>query len=116
MTDFDGQTPPPYEPAYAVRLGLFVKTAYAMYDNAQPPGNPTPTPPVPIQPGYNFVGWVQMKDFFIHEQDYSFYGILAQNQSNPNRYVLAIRGTRSDIEWWDDFRSEEQVLFPNFGT
>jgi hypothetical protein len=114
MAELGGPLPPPYV-AHAVSLGLFVKAAYWMYDHAHPAGNPTPTPPSPFLPDYNFVAWVQMKDFFIKEEDYSFYGLLAQNQSNSNRYVLAIRGTRSDSEWWVDFRSMEQVALTNFG-
>jgi hypothetical protein len=114
MAELGGPLPPPYS-AHAVSLGLFVKTAYWMYDNAQPPGNPLPSPPPQFPSGYSFFAWVQMKDFFIREEDYGFYGLLAQNRLNPNRYVLAIRGTRSDSEWWVDFRSMEQVPLTNFG-
>jgi hypothetical protein len=114
MAELGGPLPPPYV-AHAVSLGLFVKTAYWMYDHAKPAGNPLPSPPPQFQPGYDFFAWVQMKDFFIKEEDYSFYGLLAQNRSNPNRYVLAIRGTRSDSEWWVDFRSMEQVPLTKFG-
>lgn len=113
MAELSGPTPP-YEPAYAVRLGLLVETAYWMYDNAQPPGNPLPSPPPQFPPGYSFVAWVQMKDFFIDQQDYSFYGFIARKLSKPNSYVLAIRGTRSDSEWWDDFRSMEQTTLTGF--
>jgi hypothetical protein len=113
MAEPGGPLPPPYA-AHAVSLGLFVKAAYSMYDNAQPPGNPLPSPPSPFLPGYDFFAWVQMKDFFINEENYSFYGLLAQNRLNPNRYVLAIRGTRSDAEWWDDFRSMEQTTLTGF--
>src|SRR5260370_8539950 len=113
MAELGGPTPP-YEPAYAVRLGLLVETAYWMYDNAQPPGNPLPSPPPQFPPGYSFVAWVQMKDFFIDEQDYSFYGFIARKLSKPNSYVLAIRGPRSDSEWRVDFRSLEHTTLPPF--
>lgn len=100
--------------AKAAFLGQFVSAAYDMYD-AQP-SNPVPWPPPPLPGGYIFVAWVQMKDFFIEESPYTFYGLLARNPDNVNDFVLAIRGTSDAEEWWDDFRSMSQVVMPNFGS
>ena len=54
---------------------------------------------------YNFVAWVQMRDFIFEEGNWTFYGLLAQNPSGTNDYVLAIRGTSDLTEWWDDLTS-----------
>jgi hypothetical protein len=100
--------------AKAAFLGQLVNFAYTMYDND--PSNPTPSPAVPLPGNYQFVAWVQMRDFFIWEGAYTFYGLLARKPSTANEYVLAIRGTSSWTEWWDDFRSMGQTTLPNFGN
>jgi hypothetical protein len=52
----------------AVFLGQCVEVVYKMYENAQPPNNPTPTPGWPLPNGYKFVAWVQMRDFSLFGQ------------------------------------------------
>ena len=100
--------------AKAAFLGQFVNEVYDMYDAN--PDNPLPWPlPYPLPGGYIFVAWVQMKDFFIWQSPYQFYGLLARNPNKVNDFVLAIRGTSDAEEWWDDFRSMSQVVLPNFG-
>jgi hypothetical protein len=56
-----------------------------------------------------------MQDFFISESPYTFYGLIARNPSGTNDYVLAIRGTSSPEEWWDDFVSMNLVQMTGFG-
>jgi hypothetical protein len=104
---------PPAEQKLAALYGQLVSTAYDMYDNNR--NNPTPPWPSQLPGNYQFVAWVQMKDFFIWQGPYEFYGLLAQSPDNVNDYVLAIRGTSDTEEWWDDFRSLTQVPMPNFG-
>jgi Lipase (class 3) len=93
--------------------GELVSIAYNMYDND--PNNLTPTPPSHFQPPYKFIAWVIMRDFIAWDGKWVFYGLIAQNTSKTSEYVLAIRGTSSWIEWYDDLRSMELVPFPDFG-
>jgi hypothetical protein len=103
---------PTYDPLKAAFYGQFVNAAYAMYDKY--PSNATP-PPVQLPGNYKFVAWVQMQDFFISTTPYEFYGLIAQNPSGANDYVLAIRGTSNRTEWWDDFVSQIPWAWDAFG-
>ncbi len=98
----------------AVFYGQLVNAAYEMYDNY--PTKPTPPWPSPLPGNYKFVAWVQMRDFFISESPYVCYGLIAQNPSGTDDYVLAIRGTSDVEEWWDDFVSMNLVQMPGFGN
>ena len=40
--------------------------------------------------------------FIIGTTGPTFYGFIAQSASDPSRFVLAIRGNSSGVEWWDD--------------
>jgi hypothetical protein len=102
----------PFDAARAVFYGQFVKAAYSMYGSA--PSNPTPTPAV-LPAGYNFVAWVQMRDFVIEEGNWTFYGLMAQHASSTNEFILAIRGTADMTEWWDDLTSIVSVPLTGFG-
>lgn len=105
-----------YDPLKAAFYGELVNAAYTMYDDD--PTNPTPSPPKPpaqLPGNYKFVAWVQMQDFFISQSPYTFYGLIAQNPSGANDYVLAIRGTSDPEEWWDDFVSMNLVQMTGFG-
>ena len=82
-----------------------------MYDNH--PDNPTP-PTVKLPDKYNFVAWVQMRDFIFEEGDWTFYGMLAHNPGTDD-YVLAIRGTSDPTEWWDDLTSMVPWQWEAFG-
>ena len=106
----------PYDPLKAAFYGQFVNAAYTMYDDQ--PTNPTPPPPKPPKtlPGnYRFVAWVQMRDFIFESGDWTFYGLIAQNPSGANDYVLAIRGTSDPTEWWDDLTSMVPWPMEGFG-
>ena len=106
----------PYDPLKAAFYGQFVNAAYTMYDDQ--PTNPTPPPPKPPKtlPGnYRFVAWVQMRDFIFESGDWTFYGLIAQNPSGANDYVLAIRGTSDLTEWWDDLTSMVPWAWDAFG-
>lgn len=102
-----------YDPAQAVLYGQLVEIAYHMYDSAQ--GNPAPPPPSPFFPGFKFIAWVQMKDFIIEDSDWTFYGLIAQNMTDTNKFILAIRGTSNLTEWWDDLTSMVLVPLEGFG-
>jgi len=101
-----------YDPARAVEYGQLIQLAYDMYGNGQ---GPTPAPPTPFQDGYTFTAWVQMRDFFIEEGDWTFYGFIAQRTSKANEFVLTIRGTGSNVEWLDDITAMVPVPMAGFG-
>ena len=105
--------PIPLDTERAVQLGIFIQTAYNMY-NAQPPSQ-TQNPPTPFIDDYKFIAWIQMKDFVVTSGDWQFYGLIAQRLSSPNEYVLAIRGTGNLTEWLDDAASMVLVPLPNWG-
>ena len=100
-----------FDKAKAVNLGLLLKAAYAMYK----PGDLTPQP-AGISPAYQFVAWVQMQDFSIGSSQFEFYGVVVQEVAHPGHYVVAIRGTEGDIEWFDDFTSVYPVPWPGGGN
>jgi hypothetical protein len=89
--------------AAAVQYAMLVEEAYWMFENdssgtAQPP----PRSPFPV-PGYKFVTWVQMKNpLFDPNPSYAFYGMIAQSTTDPDKFVLAIRGTDSYQEMLQD--------------
>ena len=69
-----------------------------MYESG---GTPTPAPKA-IPSGWNLVAWIQMSDFLLNDANPKFYGLIAQNASNLDSFILAIRGTEGAVEWWDD--------------
>jgi predicted chitinase len=100
---------PNYDAAQATLLGQFVEAAYTMFgDN---PGNLLPPASTNFPSGYRLLAAVQMRDFVIGSTGPMFYGFVAQQQADPTRFVLALRGTVGDIEWWDDFLSLGMVPF-----
>jgi hypothetical protein len=52
-----------------------------------------------------------MQDFILGSTGPTFYGFVAQSTADPNRFVLAIRGTSSWVEWWDDFNAALKTPF-----
>jgi predicted chitinase len=99
-----GFVPAPFNAAQATQYGLFVEAAYSMYEAS--PNNPTPEPAAGDLPaGYDLVAWILMRDFIVTQSGQAFYGFIAQNKQNLNSFVVAIRGTQTPEEWWDDFTS-----------
>src|SRR5579863_8748611 len=89
----------PFDNKAAADYGRFVQAAYQTF--AADSSNLTPAPQG-IPAGWTMVAWIQMSDFGFGKVEPMFYGFIAQNQSNANAFVVAIRGTEGSIEWWDD--------------
>lgn len=108
--------PLPFNPAVATQYGLFVQAAYSMY--AANPNNLTPQPASDFPAGYELSAWIQMQDFVLSSTGPTFYGFIAQSKADPTEFVMAIRGTQTLEEWWDDLTSIGKTPFgqPNCGS
>jgi hypothetical protein len=97
----------PFNTKAAILYGQFVKAAYSMYD----PATLTPPPSADFPAGYQLTAWINMRDFILGSTDPVFYGFIAQNMTDANEFVLAIRGTLNGVEWWDDFNAAIKTPF-----
>jgi triacylglycerol lipase len=88
------------DPTTAVAYGPFIQAAAAQYASAPSVVNPATITLMPA--GYTLVRTIQMTDFFATEQSRVFYGYVAVG-GDPVTAVVALRGTGSNMEWWDDF-------------
>jgi hypothetical protein len=102
-------TAQPYDEVAAVQYGLLIEAVYSMY-YAQPT-NPTPPTQADFPNGLRLLAWVQMNDFTLVETSPQFYGVIAQSVTDSTKFVLALRGTESPIEWFDNFTSIIKVPF-----
>ena len=88
------------DPTTAVTYGPFIQAAEAQYTSDPSQVNPASVKNMPA--GYTLVRTIQMTDFFGPEQSRVFYGYVAVG-GEPATAVVALRGTATDTEWWDDF-------------
>ena len=88
------------DPTTAVTYGPFIQAAEAQYISDPSQVNPAAITNMPA--GYTLVRTIQMTDFFGPEQSRVFYGYVAVG-GDPTTAVVALRGTESTMEWWDDF-------------
>src|SRR6266516_8068137 len=88
-----------FNPATALTWGPFIQAAYDQF--ASDPGQNNPAAINNMPPGYSLVRTIQMTDFFGFEQVRVLYGFVAVG-GDPKTAVVALRGTASSIEWWDD--------------
>jgi hypothetical protein len=86
-------------PATAVTWGPFIQAAEAQYASDPSQVNPTAIKNMPA--GYTLVRTIQMTDFLGPEQSRVFYGFVAAG-GEPTTAVVALRGTSTNTEWWDD--------------
>lgn len=95
---------PQTAPPDAMEYGQFVKVAYDVYDagtgNLNPSLKDYPTLPSGYVPLLN----IQMVDFFGTHKTTKYYGFFAASTTVPETIIMAIRGTQSIEEWWDDFQ------------
>ena len=87
-------------PATAVTYGPFIQAAEAQYSSDPSVVSPAAITNMPA--GYTLVRTIQMTDFLGPEQSRVFYGYVAVG-GDPATAVVALRGTESTMEWWDDF-------------
>jgi kumamolisin len=106
----------PFDPNPALLYGQFVQAAYTMYD--ADPTNLTPAQSADFPVGNQLNAWVQMQDFVIGSTGPTFYGFVAQSAADPNRFIVALRGTSNGVEWWDDANAAIMTPFkvPNCGS
>ena len=88
------------DPATAVAYGPFIQAAEAQYSSDPSVVSPATIKNMPA--GYKLVRTIQMTDFLGPEQSRVFYGYVAAG-GDPITAVVALRGTESTMEWWDDF-------------
>jgi triacylglycerol lipase len=86
-------------PATAVTWGLFIQAAFDQY--ASDPGQINPAAIKNMPAGYTLVRTIQMSDFLGPQQSRAFYGFIAVG-GDPKTAVVAVRGTATTTEWWDD--------------
>ena len=86
-------------PATAVTWGPFIQAAYDQF--ASDPGQVNPAAIKNMPAGYTLVRTIQMSDFFGPGQSRVFYGFVAVG-GDPRTAVVALRGTATATEWWDD--------------
>jgi triacylglycerol lipase len=90
----------PMDAATAVGFGPFIQAAYDQFEND--PGQVNPPEIVNLPEGYTVVRTVQMSDFIIEPiGEPKLYGFLAKG-GNPETQIIAIRGTATATEWWDN--------------
>jgi triacylglycerol lipase len=86
-------------PATAVTWGPFIQAAYDQFASDPGQANPAAIKNMPV--GYALVRTIQMSDFLGPEQSRVFYGFVAVG-GDPKTAVIALRGTATTTEWWDD--------------
>ena len=86
-------------PATAVTWGPFIQAAEAQYSSD--PSQLSPAAITDMPAGYTLVRTIQMTDFLGPEQSRVFYGFVAMG-GDPQTAVVALRGTSTNTEWWDD--------------
>jgi triacylglycerol lipase len=89
------------DPATAVTWGPFIQAAEAQY--ASDPGQVNPATITNMPAGYTLVRTIQMDDSFGPVRPRVFYGFVAVG-GDPPTAVVALRGTATTLEWWDDLQ------------
>ena len=91
----------PMNPATALTWGPFIQAAYEQFVSA--PGQVNPAAITNMPAGYTLVRTIQMTDSFGPVQSRVFYGFVAVG-GTPTTAVVALRGTATTTEWWNDFQ------------
>ena len=89
------------DPTTAVTYGPFIQAAEAQYSSD--PSQVSPATITNMPAGYTLVRTIQMTDSFGSAQSRVFYGYVAVG-GVPQTAVVALRGTATTTEWWDNFQ------------
>jgi len=93
-------TPTTYDPMQAYNYGVFVQIAYQMLSDH--PGNLTPPVPKNFPAGYKLFAYLTAEDKVGEIDVRTFYGYIAQSQTDSNVFIGAVRGTEGVLEWLKD--------------
>ncbi|GAA4480566.1 lipase family protein [Rhodococcus olei] len=96
----------PLDPTSAVVLGPFIDAAYGQFRVHESDVSPAA---IPLPTGYSLVRNIQMRDFLVGEEAPRFYGYLA---AGPAMQVIALRGTATITEWFDDLHWDSTRFTP----
>jgi triacylglycerol lipase len=99
------------QPPLALQYGMFVKAAYDVFKQDESKLNPSQSEYKSFPSGYKLLANIQMTDFFGSSRTQRYYGFFASSTLLRGLLVIAIRGTKTWEEWWDDFHVE-LVPFP----
>ena len=91
----------PMNPTTAVTWGPFIQAAYEQF--VSDPGQVNPAAIKNMPAGYTLVRTIQMTDSIGPVQSRVFYGFVAVGGTPPIA-VVALRGTATTVEWWNDFQ------------
>ncbi|WP_158538530.1 lipase family protein [Chitinophaga skermanii] len=105
---------PTQAPPNALLYASFIEEAYSVYENNPNDINPSLAAYGDFLNGYTLMYNLQMKDFFIDEKPYAYYGFIARNIAT-NEVIVAIRGTADATEWWDDFHFSLIPFYQGWG-
>ena len=90
----------PMDKTTAVGLGPFIQAVFNQFTSSPELVNPPAIANLPA--GYTLERTIQMSDFIIEPiGEPKLYGCLAKG-GNPVRQVIALRGTATATEWWDN--------------
>src|SRR5271165_2368870 len=106
----------PFDPKAGSLYGQFVQAAYSMY--SANPSSLEPKVSNDFPAGFHMAAWIQMDDFIIDSTGPQFYGFIAQSTQDTSKFIVALRGTSSLEEWWDDLHALRLTPFkiPNCGN
>jgi hypothetical protein len=93
-------------PLNALHYGFFVKEAVEFHKKSPNVLSPTQDEYLNFPSGYKLFANIQMTDFMGQTETPVYFGFMAFEILNPTHMVVAIRGTQSLMEWWDDFQIE----------
>lgn len=91
----------PMNPTTAVTWGPFIQAAYEQF--VSDPGQVNPAAITNMPAGYTLVRTIQMTDSIGPVHSRVFYGFVAVGGTPPIA-VVALRGTATTVEWWNDFQ------------
>lgn len=90
----------PMDTKSAVNYGEVIQAVYSQFANEPTELNPSEIASLPS--GYTLERTIQMKDFIVDPiEEEKFYGCLVKG-GDPITQVIAIRGTLTYTEWWDN--------------